>query len=270
MTQVITFGNFKGGVGKTTNSTMTAYEFARRGFETLLIDLDPQGNATNLFLKTKMNLSGEFGTFKKTLMASIEDGKLEDSIIEINDHLDLMASAADFSLYPRYMEKVSDYNERVTYLSELITPLKEKYDYIIIDIPPTISLITDSALYASDYCVVVMQTHEHSFSGAKAFLDYIQTEVVDKYKAPRLEVIGILAVLMQAGAPVDEATFYNAVEEFGEENMFKTKIRAMQRLKRYGITGITTGTMHDRRVKKAYSDVTDELIKRIEVMENGK
>ena len=56
MTQVITFGNFKGGVGKTSNSTMVALELSNRDFKTLLVDLDPQGNATNLYLKTKLNM----------------------------------------------------------------------------------------------------------------------------------------------------------------------------------------------------------------------
>lgn len=269
MTQVITFGNFKGGVGKTSNSTMVALELSNRGYQTLLVDLDPQGNATNLYLKTKLNISNEVGHFKKTLMASIEDGDLSNSLINIKEHLDLLASAPDFALYPRYMEKHHEYLDRVTAFNTLLNPLKEKYDYIIIDIPPTISLITDSALYASDYCLIIMQTHEHSFEGAEAFIKYIQDEIVNEYKAPRLELVGILAVLLQAGAPVDEATVSNAISEFGADNIFKNKIHSMQRLKRYGITGITFGSKFDKRVFDVYKNVTDELLSRIEVIEHG-
>ena len=114
-----------------------------------------------------------------------------------------------------------------------------------------------------------MQTHEHSFEGAEAFIKYIQEEVIDEYQAPRLELVGILAVLLQAGAPVDEATVANAISEFGEENLFKTRIHSMQRLKRYGITGITFKSKFDKRVFAVYKDVTDELLKRIEVIEHG-
>ncbi|WP_288395102.1 ParA family protein [uncultured Vagococcus sp.] len=268
MAQIITFGNFKGGVGKTANSTMVAYELAKKGKRTMLIDLDPQGNATNIFLKTKFNISNDLFSFKSSLMSSIEEENLTNSIINITENLDLLASAPDFSLYPRYMEKISNYDERVKYFSTLIKPLENKYDYILIDIPPTISLITDSALYASDYCVIVMQTHEHSFDGAKAFLTYIQEEVIDLYKAPRLYVIGILAVLIQAGAPVDEATIINAQNEFGKENIFDTYITSMQRIKRYGVTGITEGSMHDTRVFDVYTKVTDELLSRINEVES--
>ncbi len=269
MTQTITFGNFKGGVGKTSNSTLVALDLSDRGYKTLLVDLDPQGNATNLLLNTKVNIDGKVGHFKKSLMASIEDGDLTQSLIHIKEDFDILASAPDFALFPRYMEKIKDYNERVKEFSNLIKPIKEKYDYVIIDTPPTISLITDSALYASDYCVIVMQTHEHSFEGAQAFIEYIQEQVIDTYKAPRLEIVGILAVLLQAGAPVDEATIQNAINQFGTENIFKHKIHSMQRIKRYGITGITFNTQFDKRVFKVYKDVTDEMLKRMEAIEHG-
>lgn len=194
----LVFGNFKGGVGKTTNSTMTALELARRGNKTLVVDLDPQGNATNLFLKTKQNVEKEMVVFDKTLMAAIRDKQLNEALVSITENLDILASAPDFSLYPRYMESISDhYNERVVYLNKLLQPLRKIYDYIIIDIPPTISLITDSALYASDFCVIILQTQERSLQGAEAFVEYIQKEVIDKFKAPRLDVLGVLPVLLK-------------------------------------------------------------------------
>lgn len=114
-----------------------------------------------------------------------------------------------------------------------------------------------------------MQTHEASFSGAEAFIQYIQDEVINTYGAPRLELIGILAVLMQAGAPVDEATIVNDTESFGESNILDTKIHAMQRIKRYGITGITFTGKHDMRVFTVCENVTDEMLKRIEDIEHG-
>ena len=261
--KVLTFGNFKGGTGKTTNSTMIGFELSNRGQKVLLLDLDPQGNATNLYLKTKAVLGGEIVIFNSTLMSAIKNKDLSSAIINIKDNLDVLPSATDFSLFPRYMEFLENYEDRVQYLSKLIEPLKEKYDYIIIDIPPTISLITDSALYMSDYCIIVLQTHERSLQGAEAFIQYIQNDVIDKFGAPNLDVLGVLPVLLKNGAPVDISTLENAKEEFGEENMFKKTIRNMERLKRYDITGITDEDMHDKRVSQVYIEVTDELLKRI-------
>lgn len=266
--KIITFGNFKGGTGKTTNSTMVGNALANQKHNTLLIDLDPQANATNLYLKTKSNLETKITTFSQTLMSAIQKENLESAIINIKKNLDILPSAPDFSLFPRYMEKISSYNERVHYLSTLIKPLKETYDYILIDIPPTISLITDSALYVSDYCIIVLQTHERSLQGAEAFVNYIQNEVIDTYKAPTLEVLGILPVLLKNGAPVDLATLENAKNIFGETNIFTTTIKNMERLKRYDLTGITDEDMHDKKVHDVYNTVSTEIINRIEEFEN--
>ncbi|MBE4726741.1 ParA family protein [Leuconostoc citreum] len=261
--KILTFGNFKGGTGKTTNSTMIGFELSNRNKKVLLLDLDPQGNATNLYLKTKSTLDGEVVIFDTTLMSAIKNEDLSSAIINIKENLDVLPSATDFSLFPRYMEFLANYEDRVRYLSTLIKPLRNKYDYIIIDIPPTISLITDSALFMSDYCIIVLQTHERSLQGAEAFINYIQNDVIDKFKAPTLDVLGVLPVLLKNGAPVDVSTLENAKNEFGEENMFQTTIRNMERLKRYDITGITDEDMHDKRVSQVYIEVTDELLQRI-------
>lgn len=165
MTQIITFKNFKGGVGKTIIAAQVAFELSKRNLKTLLMDSDLQANATNILLKTKDNFDNEVVHFDASLMVAIEEKDLTKSIVNITDNLDLMGSAPDFALFPRFMEKKYDiYADRVSYLNQLIEPISELYDYIIIDIPPTISLITDAALYASDWFLVVMQTQQQSFN----------------------------------------------------------------------------------------------------------
>lgn len=264
MTTVLTFSNFKGGTGKTTNSTMTGIELARRGYKTLLIDLDPQANATNLYLKTKENKTGDLVTFKETLMAGIKSQNIKATIINMVDNLDVLPSSADFALYPRYMETVKkDYSERVKYLSQMISEWKGEYDYILIDVPPTISLITDSALYATDYAVIVLQTQERSLQGAEAFIRYLQDTLINQFHAPTLDVAGILPVLLKNGAPVDLSTLSKAETMFGKENMFKTTIKNMERLKRYDVTGVTFKDQFDRAVQEVYKNVVDELLSRI-------
>lgn len=268
MATTITLGNFKGGVGKTTSACLISYSLADMGYKTLIVDLDPQGNTTNMMLKTKANLSGEIATFDQSMMKSIEEEDLNKSIISIDRKLDLLASAPDFALYPRYMEKITNYSDRVQYLQKLFKKLDKDYDYIILDTPPTVmSLFTDSALYMSDYCLIVMQTHRDSFDGSKAFINYLQEYIIDTYGAPRLELIGILPVLMQGNAPVDKYTLKGAISEFGKENLFKTVIKHMERVKRFPITGISKDTFYDIKVTHAYLEVTKEMLKRIKEIE---
>lgn len=264
MGEIITFGNFKGGTGKTTNATLAGLALARKGKKTLLIDFDPQANATDIYFKTAANLGRDDLKFNQTLLSSIQEEDLSKSLLTLDDNIDFIPSSADFSLYPRIMEKKfkDSYLDRVTYFSKLLEPLESEYDFIIFDLPPTISLISDSALYASDWVMIILQTQEHSLQGAESFLKYIQEQVIDEYEAPRLNLLGILPVLLKNGAPVDHSTLRAAEEEFGQENMLHTLIRNMERIKRYSIRGVFLKDQFDKKIISLYNSVADEIIER--------
>lgn len=276
MAKVITYGNFKGGTGKTTNSAMMAYVLSKLGYRTLLADLDPQANATALYLRTKQRITNDVVSFDKTLMSAIADEDLSDIIIEIKDNLYLLPSFADFTSFPLFLEKKfpNSQLERVTFLKGLIDKIKDDYDFILIDIPPTLSTYTDSALLASDYTIIVLQTQERSLVGAEAYIGYLQ-ELIDNYGA-NFDVLGVLPVLLKNNSKVDEATLNTAKEKFGEENLFKNLVKNMERLKRYDIIGIVDSDLggkhdiHDKRVMALYKKVTEEMISRLEEIESHK
>ena len=276
MAKVITYGNFKGGTGKTTNSAMMAYVLSKLGYKTLLADLDPQANATALYLRTKQRITNDVVSFDKTLMSAIADEELSDIIIEIKDNLYLLPSFADFTSFPLFLEKKFQNSqlERVTFLKGLIDKVKDDYDFILIDIPPTLSTYTDSALLASDYTIIVLQTQERSLVGAEAYIGYLQ-ELIDNYGA-NFDILGVLPVLLKNNSKVDEATLNTAKEKFGEENLFKNLVKNMERLKRYDIIGIVDSDLggkhdiHDKRVMALYKKVTEEMIRRLEEIESHK
>uniref|UniRef100_UPI00403F3710 ParA family protein n=1 Tax=Lentilactobacillus hilgardii TaxID=1588 RepID=UPI00403F3710 len=121
---------------------LTGLALARQNKKTLLIDFDPQANATDIYFKTAVNLGNDELKFKQTLLTAIQDENLESSILHLDDNIDFIPSSADFSLYPRVMEKKfkDNYLDRVTYFSKLMTKINEEYDYVLFDLPPTISL----------------------------------------------------------------------------------------------------------------------------------
>ena len=269
MAIAITFGNFKGGTGKTTNSSLIAYILSNLGYKTLLIDLDPQGNATTLYLKTKQKISHEVVKFEKTLMSAISDNDLKSIITPVKQYLDLLPSYADFTSFPLYLEQLYPNNqkERAMHLRKLLAPVKDNYDFIIIDVPPTVSVYTDNALMVSDYTVIVMQTQERSMDGAKAYIIYLQ-ELIDNFGAD-FDILGVLPVLLKNSSNVDKTILKMARKEFGEENMFSNVVKNMERLKRYDVTGIGAFTLvdnadvHDKRVFELYENVKKELIDRL-------
>jgi len=270
MTKVITFGNFKGGTGKTTNSALIAYTLSNLGYKTLLVDLDPQANATALYLRTKQRSTNNIVTFDKTLMSAIAEGNLSDIVVDIKENLDLLPSFADFTSYPLFLEKKFPNNQlgRVTYFDTLLSEIKNEYEFVLIDVPPTLSSYTDSALFASDYTIIVLQTQERSLVGAEAYIVYLQ-ELIDNYHAD-FDILGILPVLLKNNSRVDESTLEVAREKFGIENMFETLVKNMERLKRYDIIGIVDPTdeentvdVHDKRVLSLYEEVTREMLSRL-------
>lgn len=268
--KIVTIGNFKGGTGKTTNSCMIAYELSCMGFDTLLVDLDPQANATSLFLQTRQGQKNEVKAFDSTLMKAITENNVKGIVTDIKDNLYLLPSFADFSSYPLFLEKKfpNSQKDRIFFMKEMLEEIKDDYDYIIIDTPPTLSLFTDSAIVASDSIVIVSQTQERSFIGAQAFVQYLQ-EFYDLYDEVDFDVAGILPVLLKNTAPVDKKILQSIIEEFGEENVFNNVVKNMERLKRYDLTGIVdpninkSSDMHDKKVHKLYTELAKEFIEKV-------
>lgn len=193
----LTVGNFKGGVGKTTNSILIAYTLAQKGIKTLVIDLDPQANATKTLTLTKLN-QDEDGilTFEKTLMRGIADNKIDDLPIKIIDNLFLMPSNIDFEEFAKFLYQNTDnQTDEDFYFSKLLDPIKESFDIIIIDVPPMSKEITRNAVTSSDYVLISLQTQEHSLTGAENYIEELN-KLNEKYDL-NLTVVGLLPVLLK-------------------------------------------------------------------------
>lgn len=279
MAITLTVGNYKGGVGKTKNNILIAYELAKKGFKTLVIDLDPQANATTVLLRTKKLHTDEVFSFDKTLMAAVKENDITKIETEIMPNLFLLPSYIDFANYITFLEMTyglveeEDANyekitkDKITHFDNLIKPLKKEYDYIFIDVPPTKSYITDSAVMASDYVLIVLQTQELSLDGATEYLKDLQ-KIAVSYNG-NFEIVGVLPVLMDGNASLDQFVLTNAADIFGEENIFNLKIPNMARLKRFDNTGITEYDRHDKKVINLYEKVADELLERINYFEGN-
>lgn len=278
MAVVITSLNYKGGVGKTKNTTLNAYEIAKKGSKCLVVDLDPQANATTVLIRTKRaHNPDDIFSFDKTLMTAVRENNLENLSVPIVENLDLLPSYIDFANYSTFLDKQygvvekgdPDYypvtEKKINHFKHLLEPLKADYDYIFIDVPPTKSYLTDSAVMASDYVLIVLQTQELSYDGAVQVLDDLRQLAVE-FDAD-FEICGVLPVLMDSNATLDKFILSNAAEMFGPENIFDIKIPNMARLKRFDNTGIIENDRHDIRVIELYDKVSDELLERINYFE---
>ena len=274
MTQSLLFANFKGGVGKTTNSVMTAYELARKGHKTLVCDLDPQANATQLLRRTYTLQKEHELDFPKTMMVALQEENIESAIVKVMDNLYMLPSHKDFVNYPDFLETKylaldNTYKEkRMAYFSNQLNKVRKNFEYIIIDVPPTLSIYTDSALYATDNVIIVLQTQQRSLDGAIAFWEYLQS-FYDDHQAVDFDILGVLAVLLKNNAGLDNQIINDAKSTFGNEILFNTIIKHMERLKRYDRLGIsekdltTSFDFHDVRTHNIYQKLTEEILNRL-------
>lgn len=284
----ILYGNMKGGVGKTTNSVMTAYQLAKLGYKTLVCDLDPQANATQLLRRTYGLQHGSDLQIDKTMMVALMDENIKPAIVNIMDNLYLLPSSEDFKNYPDFLEmkfmldnekiQAGDSNtlqsemskvkeQRIAYFAQQLTKVRDEYDFIIIDVPPTLSIFTDSAIYAADFVIIVLQTQQRSLDGAETFFEYLQ-QMYNDYANVDFDILGVLAVLLKNNAGLDSQILKDAETDFGKNMLFDQIIRHMERLKRYDRTGIaekglTKYDMHDTRLHYIYNTLTKEIVSRL-------
>lgn len=278
----------KGGVGKTTNSVMTAYQLAKLGYKTLVCDLDPQANATQLLRRT-YGLQHETDLqIGKTMMVALTEENIKPAIVNIMDNLYLLPSSEDFKNYPDFLEmkfmldkekiesgdsttlqsemsKVKE--QRIAYFAQQLAKVRDEYDFVIIDVPPTLSIFTDSAIYATDFVIIVLQTQQRSLDGAETFFEYLQ-QMYNDYANIDFDIPGVLAVLLKNNVGLDNQILKDAETDFGKDMLFNQIIRHMERLKRYDRTGIaekglTKYDMHDTRLHYIYNTLTKEIVARL-------
>lgn len=209
MGHVIAVANHKGGVGKTTSTQNIGAALAKLGKKTLLLDLDPQGN-----------LSDAFGhdDVEESIYDALTD-KAEVPIIKLGDHLDLIPSNLDLSVAE---VELSGRTGREYTLKDAIDGVVNQYDYVLIDCPPSLGLLTINALTACDEVYIPLDSHYFSMKG----LDKLMF-IINQIKKRLNTDIRISGVFMTRYDPrvVVNKNIAAMVEEGFPDTLFKTKIR---------------------------------------------
>ena len=185
MGKIIAVANQKGGVGKTTTSVNLSAALAEAGKKVLMADLDPQGNTTS-------GLGGRLNERNSIYDAMMGRTSLQDCI-QKTEIKKLRLVGSDIRLAGAEVELVS-VNEREFYLKKLLGPVRNDYDFIFVDCPPSLSLLTLNALAAADTVLVPIQCEYYALEGVTSLMNTIQR--VKRTFNPHLEIEGILLTML--------------------------------------------------------------------------
>jgi len=219
MTKILSLVNQKGGVGKTTSSVNIAVSMAAAEIRTLLIDFDPQANATtgvsNLIKKNNH-------TIYDVLIRGTDINK---ALIPTQfSHLDVITSEND--LVGAEIELVNVI-AREYQLKSLLKKLKRKYEYIIVDCPPSLGLLTINALAASNAILIPIQCEYYALEGLGQLLNTIR--LVQKHINSKLSIAGVLLTMYDSRLNLSKEVA-DEVREYFEEKLFNTVIHRNVRL----------------------------------------
>lgn len=251
---VIAVTNQKGGVGKTTSAVNIAYYLAKSGKKTLIIDFDPQGNAT----------SG-LGIDKHTL----DTGTMSDVLLETRTLQEVVVTAGQKNLFiaPTTPElantevELAGVNRRFSRLKNAIGTLGEAYDYVIIDSPPSLSLLTVNGLIAARYVLLPVQAEFYALEGLGQLLETMK--LVRKNMNPTLDLIGVLPTMVD-GRTTLSGQVHEEIKKHFPGKVFHTVIPRNIRLAEAPSHGVPIGA-YDRFSKgaRAYKSVAKEIVERV-------
>lgn len=256
MGQIIAVTNQKGGVGKTTTCVNLCASLAHEGRRVLLVDLDPQSNATT-----------GCGIDKRSLTCSscevlLGEAKAQDCIVDVEE--------SGFSVLPANPDltvaevKLLSEIGRELKLRDALEPVKGLYDYILIDCPPTINMLTLNALTAADGAIIPIQCEYYALEGLSALLETVKQ--VRNSVNHRLQIRGLLRTMFDSRNKLASEVSAQLVKHFADK-VFATAIPRNVRLAEAPSFG-RPAMYHDRnsRGAKAYAALAKEVIAQEQVL----
>ncbi len=252
MGRIIAIANQKGGVGKTTTAINLSSCLAEKGKRVLSVDMDPQGNLTS-------GLGMEKGSVDKTIYDLIIGEASVDEVIVKNeiDNLEIIPTSIDLSAAEI---ELIDIEDKEFILKNAIEKVKDNYDFIIIDCPPSLSMLTINAMTTADSVLVPIQCEYYALEGLSQLIHTVQL-VKDRLNT-KLEIEGVVFTMYDARTNLSLQVVENVKDNL-EQNIYKTIIPRNIRLAEAPSYGMPINLYDSKSAgAESYRNLAEEVINR--------
>ena len=253
MPRIIAVTNQKGGVGKTTTAINLAGSLAEQGYRVLCVDMDPQANLT-------VGLGINLRNVERSIADALVDSNvtLDEIIVPTQTpSVDVAPSTIDLSATENVL--FSAIGREQALRDVLQSPAAERYDYVLIDCPPTLGLLTLNALVAADGVIIPVQTQYYALKGFTALMNVI-TQIRTKGLNPRLRVLGLLATFYD-GRTILGRDMLQEMRDLSDHHIFENMIRPTVRLAEAPLVGRpVTSYASNTEAARAYRGLAREVI----------
>lgn len=251
MPERIVFALQKGGVGKTTSTVAVSEILAATGYKVLVIDFDPQGNATKMLTQDSIyKYSG------RTIMEAVQTGNADPYIINVKEGLDLIPAEDRLAAFSRFIYSAK-VNNPYAVLKRLLEPVESRYDFIFVDVSPTLGDTVVNAIVYADRIIIPLDTGDFSMDAMVRFIEFVDESRVEGHTNAIVD--GILLTMRDGRSTKYEREISDGIRSAYGALVFKTEINRRVKIKEMSSGGVNVveDAMGD------YMALTEEIIDRI-------